>query len=54
MEDDGQGGVDSGKEERGCNDDDDVSCFAFGGGETSPKMLPPNEAQRQQRWTMDN
>ncbi len=35
---------------RWCDDDDNVSCFAFGGGETSPTMLPPNGGRRQQRW----
>ncbi len=50
MEDDGQGGVDFGKEEGACNEDNNVSCFAFGGGETSPTILPPNKGQRPQKW----
>jgi hypothetical protein len=50
MEDARQGGVNFSKEEGGCDDDNDESCFVFCGGEASPTMLPPNEGQRQQRW----
>ena len=40
----------SGKEEGGCGDADDASCFAFGRGETPPIMPLPNRGRRQQRW----
>jgi hypothetical protein len=43
-------GVGFGKEERGCNDDNDASCFALGGGGVPSIMPLPNRGQRRQQW----
>ncbi len=50
LEDDGQGSVGSGREEGEGGDDDNASCFAFGGGGTPLTMPSIKGEQRQQRW----
>jgi hypothetical protein len=59
LEDDGLGVFCSSKEEGGCNDDDNASCFAFGtGGKTAQTArdnvrLPGQRDVWQQQWTTD-